>query len=123
MKKRDWNKIIRNDFDYDYGFLLKLERHKLKRMKKFFESKECIIADSERLFIVRDIRICINLLNMILEDKFNNRYTNIRNSKRFVPDFQNFLILESIIKKVIREEKVWYLYHYIRYNRMRYWWE
>lgn len=123
MKKRDWRQIIRKDFDFDYGFLLKIERHKLRRMLKFFNSKDCIIDDLERLFIVRDIRICINLLTMIIEDRFTSKYTNIHNAKRFLPDFQEYAIPERIIKNIIREEKVWYLYHYIRYNRMRYWWE
>lgn len=55
-----------NHYDWDYYYLLDLLRFKFLRMKKFFESKECISVECENN--VKIIQKILDTLDLIIED-------------------------------------------------------
>lgn len=94
MSKRTWSRLIGND--YDYFSLLKIEQLKIKRMCRYMR-KHCHAL--KKPFVVRDLSICIRLIDIILEcdpyekkhsDEIVNKlpltdvvYVNIKNECRF----------------------------------------
>lgn len=125
--------------NWDYYYLLDLERNKLKKMAKFF-AKSKLTEGWE--FQVRDCRLCAKLIDIILEEdayyknwldkSFGNKvdikkfpvHVNLRNVKRFYlrihkTDSSTF---ESY-KATVRTVKALYLYNRIRSLRMFSWWE
>ena len=111
---------------FDYGFLLDLEKQAIIKMKDYF--KESNLSENDEQ-IYKDLRLASQLLNIILGNDqayhYNNGesyvdiYINSRNSKRFL-DYEintNPLLLDDL-----RVQKAWYLYHKLRYERMRLWW-
>jgi len=65
-----WYKIIRKDKDYDYEFILIILREKLIDMYEFFNSKNTWSAGAKKN--AKKIKLCISLINRILEDKGHN---------------------------------------------------
>ena len=65
-KFKQYEKILRKDGDYDYGYLLVLERFKLKRMIKSFEEASHPHVSIE--FTIRDMKMCVKLIDIILEE-------------------------------------------------------
>lgn len=136
--RRGWTRLLRKDFDWDYGFLLQIEHYKLKRMLRYFQESN---ITSDRESIVRDLKLCVSLLEKIMNSDFNYKTVNIKNIDRFInkelyegrledwnPSFFSELNVKlSPIAKILREhlaeEKAWHLYHLIREYRMRYWWD
>lgn len=108
---------------FDYEYLLDIERVALKYMAKYFESSDIAVGNE---FIVRDINLCLKLLNIATGDSFyakediNAPYVNIRNRGRFIkhetknPD-------SAVIRALIREIKAWNLYCKIRSSMQRWW--
>ena len=133
-KRRGWTRLLRKDFDWDYGFLLQIEYYKLKRMLKYFQESN---ITSDRESIVRDLKLCISLLEKIINSDFNYKTVNIKNIDRFInkevyedwdPNFLSELNVKlspiaELLREHLVEEKVWHLYHLIREYRMRYWWD
>ncbi len=68
---RAYKHLLQNDRDWDFCYLLFLERKKMKRMVKYFS--ESNIAYYNHL-VVRDLNICIRLLDITLDYE---RATNI----------------------------------------------
>jgi len=64
IKSIQYSWFLRNDFDWDYGFLLKLIRFKLARMAKTIRSNE-IIEANER--VAKQIEYAVYLI-----DRYNN---------------------------------------------------
>ena len=58
-------KIMWSNHSYDYGYLLELEREKLKDMYEYFSNANIIENEWIR---ARDCKLAISLLNIILED-------------------------------------------------------
>ena len=58
---RAYHKILKEDEDYDYQFLLALERKKLQMMIPYFE-------EMEEDIVVRDLRLCVRLIDIITGD-------------------------------------------------------
>lgn len=108
-KINSWCKLLEKDFDWDYSFLLKMEYKKLMEMHNYF--KACTRTD-KMPFVARDLRLCLRLLDIILEKddlqlefsnakferkdndmykmvespritKYRNLYINTRNADRF----------------------------------------
>ena len=109
---------------FDYEYLLDIERVALKYMAKYFKASN-IVHHNE--FIVRDINLCLKLLNIATGDLFyakediNAPYVNIRNKERFIKHTtKNFD--SPAIRSFIREMKAWSLYCKIRSN-MQSWWD
>lgn len=71
MRKRKGNnvikaykKLLKNDKDWDYYYLLLLERKKLQRMAEHF-SKEVITVDDT--MIAKELSLCVRLLDIVLD--------------------------------------------------------
>lgn len=59
---RAYKSILQKDKDWDYGFLLNLEKKKLQRMYAYFSTSEIAYGDE---LVARDLRICRELLRRI----------------------------------------------------------
>ena len=109
---------------FDYEYLLDIEKVALKYMAEYFKSSN-IVVDNE--FIVRDISLCLKLLNIATGDLFyakediNAPYVNIRNRERFIKHTTKNLDSPAI-RSFIREMKAWNLYCKVRSN-MQGWWD
>lgn len=60
-----YEKLLREDRDYDYAYLLELEQFKLRRMVKNFSEASVPHVGIE--FTIRDLKMCVSLLDIILE--------------------------------------------------------
>lgn len=65
-KFKQYEKLLRKDGDFDFGFLLELERFKLKRMVHSFETASVPHVGIEHT--IRDLKMCVKLLDIIFED-------------------------------------------------------
>ena len=115
---------------FDYEYLLDIERVALKYMAEYFKSSN-IVTDNE--FIVRDISLCLKLLDIAAGGDFysnnlfhenegiNAPYVNTRNKDRFIK-YTTKGFKSPAIKFFIREVKAWNLYCRVRSN-MQAWWD
>lgn len=126
---KGWRRLFRSDKDFDFGFLLILEKRKLQNMLKYFSSDKVYVNTTT---IVRDIKLAIKCLEIYNDDDYlqfkvvNPYYTgyvNLGNSKRFIENIDNINEGNTIRKHIIREEKAWHLYNLIREYKMRTWWD
>ena len=69
MKRRNpihaYKRLLAHDHDWDYAYLIALEKKKLQRMY------DCIKLENHlenNEFVVRDIAICIRLIDIFMED-------------------------------------------------------
>lgn len=137
MKQRKFNRIWGEPFDYSY--LLELERYKLVEMSDYFESVDAFVG-TER--VVRDMRICIRLIDIILdkdtpykawlhtsfgeERKSAVKFpvpVNVKNHLRFVSRhfFSNSALFNLLVPEYRKKKALW-LYNYIRTERLFNWW-
>ena len=65
-KFKQYEKLLRNDEDFDFGYLLELERFKLKRMVHSFETASVPHVGIEHT--IRDLKMCVKLLDIVMED-------------------------------------------------------
>ena len=122
---KKYHKILKEDKDYDFEYMLDLEKFKLKRMSEYF-SKSQIISDWER--VVKEINLCIKLIDIITEKDppgylYNGTkklpYVNTRNYKRFL----KYIYDNDFYRDDLRQTKALYLYNLIRTYRMMSWWD
>ena len=130
----NWFRLLKDDFDFDYHYLLEIEQHKLKNMLKFFTSVDAWTNTDK---VVRDLKLCIKLIDIILErdeefEKTIDRilqgkeptfYINVKNCKRFysrwdVESFENYPPLKTELRRI----KALRLYNKIR-NNIFIWWD
>lgn len=127
-KNKKLLKLASNFKPFDYGFVLELERQGLKQIADYL-AKSQIAEGSEDW--AKEIRLALKLLD--IADGRDSAYSywsscvdnmtvyvNTKNGNRFLPN-QDYS--KNIIKNVLREEKAWFLYHKIRCERMRKWWD
>lgn len=129
-----YKKILVADYQFDYGYLLNLEKSKLQLMFKSFKDEPYTDHTSD----IRWISICIKLIDIIQEEdsaieyddaldsmKFKlTKYVNINNASRF--RFKNIAFKgrsQNLMKDILRQRKALYLYNKIRYNYMLEWWD
>lgn len=144
-----WIPTIWKDRDWDYGFALEIERKKLRNMVKWYEDNNYgHYVNGKRDYII--MKTALDCLNILLDsdwwhvepndhgffkegkyeptpDKYYilDAYVNLGNYKRFM----DWVPQDSIDKKPnfwsteLREEKAWHLYHKIREQYMRSWWD
>ena len=119
-------KLLKNDYDYDYKFLLDFEKAKLERMIIYFQKYPIAIGDD---ITVRDIKLCVKLIDMLVNLPSNDvHYVNFRNAERFVPWIAKMVkddpekIKDTSVNDILREEKIWNLYNTIKKYKMRSWW-
>ena len=65
-KIKQYEKILRKDNDFDFGYLLELERFKLKRMVHSFETASVPHVGIEHT--ISELRMCVKLLDIIMEE-------------------------------------------------------
>ena len=133
-------KLAYNDWDWDYYYMLILEKAKFEDVANYFTKSN--IAE-EDWAVARDAKICIKLIDIIsgkdssYDIKYNQKdfdviitkYVNIKNIKRF-DESSNYLSntyktnadLRYLIKDDLRIKKAWNLYCKIREYNMRDWW-
>lgn len=132
-------KLAYNDWDWDYCYMLILEKAKFEDVANYFTKSN--IAE-EDWAVARDAKICIKLIDIIsgkdssYDIKYNQKdfdviitkYVNIKNIKRF--DESNYFSsayktnvdIRYLIKDDLRIKKAWNLYCKIREYNMRDWW-
>jgi hypothetical protein len=145
-----WAPVIWNNADWDYEYMLRIERYKLSRMLKSL-SRDGVWAD--QTYSTRDIRICISLIDIILEEDKPHRtygetafsgwkmttrngklvilerpenvaypvHVNLRNKDRFLPGSVGNET--SPFKDMLRQEKAMRLYNLIRAYNMTEWFD
>lgn len=143
-----WIPILYNDENWDYAYLLIIERQKLKDMIKCMEDYPISESDWRS---VRYMKICVSLLDEMIGDvDRTDNYLNLQNwriiepriskegmkfyerlySNRNLPDDDLIINGKSagkidnmhLFKCHIREEKVNKLYYKIRYYFTDNWW-
>lgn len=145
----DYFGLIWRDRDWDYGFMLELERKKLRRAIKWYEKNDYgVSVDGKRC--CDQMRIALNCLNIILDsdwwainspddvsitewiknpqsdnDYAIKAYVNLNTWRRFMPKVREDSINKhpNFFKIELREAKAWNLYHRIRTQYMRDWWD
>lgn len=65
---KEWRRILDEDRDWDWYFLLVIMRHKLERMSKMFKSEHAVALHSEDRAAEMDI--VIDALNRLIEDNY-----------------------------------------------------
>lgn len=122
-----WGEILWNDRNWDYVYLLEIEKHKLnsliKGIKHAPENIKWIKVSIKLIDIILEKDSCLEYLQTI-----NNqpkwkliKYVNIKNSNRFLSiSIENKSI---VYKNMLRQYKAMYLYNKIRYNYMWEWWD
>lgn len=69
MKKRNpinaYKRLLANDHDWDYGYLIALEKKKLQRMYNYMKHEGHLENND---VVVRDIGICIRLIDVFMEE-------------------------------------------------------
>lgn len=134
--------LARRDFDWDYAYMLEMERAKLEYMAKYFT--ESRIAEHDWA-VARDAKICIRLIDIILGndssyvmkdnekkpfmewDLVEIKKVNLKNAKRFlskerIDRYRDHPRMKVYLKEDLRIEKAWKLYCKIREYNMRSWW-
>ena len=145
-----WLPTIYNDRDWDYSFLLNIERKKLANMVKWYEDNDmghCVNGE----FVHRDMKLAVALLDIILgndewwtveitdvpmivngrfvghsdDDYILDKYVNLKNWKRYLPKMNEHYFKRNpkLYSIDLREMKAWNLYHKLREERMKDWWD
>lgn len=125
--------VLRENYEWDYDFLLSLIEFKLKRMREYFWTHN--IVENEK----RNGDYCNKLINILhagygtdiidSEDlKKKNIYVNTRNVNRFFnPEHLSFIQNEKLKDKyylpVIRETKAKALFWKYLYYKIEYLWD
>lgn len=144
-----WIPTLWKDRNWDYGFMLELERKKLQQTIKWYEKNDYGVCTNGRRYC-NQMRIALNCLNIILDDDWWSiniqndipitewlkrpcsdndyvikAYVNLNNWKRFMPRLSEKSIKEhpNLWKTEIRTEKAWHLYHKLREHCMQNWWD
>ena len=114
---------------FDYEYLLDIERVALKYMAEYFKSSNIVVGNE---FIVKDISLCLKLLDIATGRDFHSNnlfheneginapYVNTRNKDRFIK-YTTKGFGSPAIKFFIREVKAWNLYCKVRSNMQRWW--
>lgn len=134
--------LARRDFDWDYAYMLEMERAKLEYMAKYFT--ESRIAEHDWA-VARDAKICIRLIDIIIGndssyvmkdnekkpfmewDLVEIKKVNLKNAERFlskerIDRYRDNPRMKVYLKDDLRIEKAWNLYCKIREYNMRSWW-
>lgn len=59
-----WARFLSKDGDWDYGFLIEMECMKLQQMEEYFRDKDTFVGIE---YVKRDLRICLQLLDIVQE--------------------------------------------------------
>lgn len=116
-----------NVYKFDGEYLLVLEKSHLEKMLKYYsDPKNQIVVGQE--YIIRQISICIKLIDIILNDDLisNTTYVNIRNANRFLSTHEMIGLEKNKTSIYVLDElykcKAESLYYNIRKKFTRTWW-
>lgn len=133
LRKNKYKNVVKeaNKFKpFDYGFLLELEETSLTYMRDYFNKSKIAVGNERNAELIslaiKLLRIATDkdsALEFSWDDSREYRitvYVNTRNASRFNHNFTDYgpFELESL-----RIEKAWRLYHRIREQYMREWWD
>lgn len=144
-------KVLHKCYDFDYSSILKVERHQIIRTRdSITKYQHHLNWENDVKWMNIAIKLIDIILEngcservgdfaMIPTEDGNYKlvndpnsywtipiYINTRNSKRFVINKQKDFDdprTGAIYKDDLRQEKAWQLYHKIRMNQMRHWWD
>lgn len=142
-------KVLKDDWDWDYGCLLELERFKLERMRKWWEDHDMgNTVSGPRIY--RQLSLAVDLLDILLDkkpyyhldrDRFSilpikdligndekwviSVYINLQNWRNYLsPRLENFVKRNPNLAKIeLREAKAWALYCKLRERYLKDWWD
>lgn len=116
-----------NTREWDWSFMLEMERRKLKRMANWFEKNGC---HENVEYDVSKMRLAVKLLDIVIEDTDSSfLYINLKNINRFLcPSMSEWTLKniengELMAREGLRVQKAWYLYNKLRYYFLRNWWD
>lgn len=129
-------KVCRNIYDFDFSGVIEVERHQLRRLRNDIIHYHHHV-DWE-LDVAR-INLALKLIEIISEDcmadySFDTKthkcrvYVNTRNCDRYMRGFGERLEKSDenhreVLKGYLYVEKAWHLYHKLRIQYMRDWWD
>lgn len=70
----DWSKIIWNDEDWDYGYLLDMLEYKLTRMQKYFKSGKITTTETYEEML-KSLNVAVDACSQLVGDKFEEEFT------------------------------------------------
>ena len=122
-----YRRILLNDNDFDFGYLEDIILQKLEFMAKYFRTAR-IVEGEEKYY--EEINLCLKIGKIAFEkeEDFNEeKYINIRNSKRFIkvtldeadPEHKTI----NLYKKYLRNLKARNLFYKIISERSNGWWD
>lgn len=69
-----YKRLLQSDRDWDFSFLLELERKKLRRMADYFSKEEDSVKDQQT---ARECTLCVRLLDIVLDrEKFRDVWSD-----------------------------------------------
>ena len=116
-----WFPIIWSTREWDYAYMYEIERHKLKSMLKYFENNKYF----DHSLDIRDINVCLTLLDIIMKDDFDEMppcYVNRKNSNRIMGSDTGTHSIHWD-DNTIRRHKALHLYNLIKANKSLHWWD
>ena len=127
QRVKEYRNLARKIYDWDYCYALEVEKLQLRRMYEYLE-KENLYEGVEN--DVRWMKLAYKILSMYINQtwwsidfsvkpkKYITPYVNTRNAKRFFKHWNNNdeFYNRDCMKVDVYEQKLWNLYHKIRYN-------
>lgn len=134
--KREWDiikswfsyyKVLRNCYDFDYSSILSVEKHQIKRVQaSIAKYKHHLNYKRDLQNIDRALRLLAASEEDILEmNPLTGKYETIRKvNARNASRFTNITPIDSAFKLChLYKCKAWYLYHKMRYEHLKEWWD
>lgn len=112
---RAYKHLLERDRDWDFCFLLELERKKLKRMADYFSKSDITVDDS---LITRDLNICLRLLDITLDQE---KATNAWNDAVFDVIKMRFVKIPGEKFYTLRHEYKGQIPDFPKYVNLRNW--
>ena len=115
MKRRNpihaYKRLLAKDYDWDYAYLIALEKKKLQRMHDCIKRENHLVNNE---FVVREIAICIRLIDIFMENDavYNTWLDRLGN--------RDLAIYATVS---LRQQKALHLYHLIREYKLLGWWD
>lgn len=105
-------------YNFDWAFMLDIEKEKLTQCIKFFTDNGYHINNSR---IISKMKLAVRLLDIAIDEDLDFKgYINTRNMNRFISNLYNY---EPDLLPTLRTKKAWYLYNKLRYYYMKEWWD
>lgn len=127
----DYRKVVQNIYDFDYSSILEVEYFQLQRVRDCIAKyKSHANADTD----LAHMDTMLKLLKQIMEDDFSEKkngvyvpktYTNTRNAYRIDKEIAKHLANDKkgVWITYLKAEKVWQLYHKMRIQYLRNFWD